>query len=430
MSTAVKSEHDIKSKAREVLPAGTFGNIPAELIIARGQGSHVWDDQGNEYIDYLIGSGPMLIGHAHPEVNAAVQAQLQNGTTFFATNPQGVDLAERIIDAMPCAQKVRYASSGSEADAFAMRLVRAHTGREKILKFEGGYHGYSDYGLMSLAPKNPGNAMEPIPDSPGIPAAIKDSVVVAPFNDADAVENLIEQHRGELAAVFMEPLQRLIPPQPGFLQAMRDLTRDNDMLLVFDEVVTGFRMAYGGAQAYYGVTPDLCTLGKVIGGGFPLAAIAGSEEVMATFDAARAAEGRFVPQVGTLSGNPVASAAGCATLDVLKRPGTYERYFETGNRLRTALQNKLDSAGLEAQVVGDAPMFDVIFAGGPILNHRDTLRGDTAKSARLNALLKERGVLKADSKYYICMALTEDDVRVTISAWDEAIDALTREFSN
>ena len=180
----------LHERALAVLPGGTFGNIPAETIISRGKGAHVWDAAGKEYIDYLIGSGPMLVGHCHPEVTAAVQTQLELGTTFFATNPQGIELAEIIVNAMPCAEQVRFASSGTEADSFAMRLVRAYRGREKILKFEGGYHGYSDYGLMSLAPANPGNMAQPIPDSPGIPSAIKDSVLVAPFNDADAVGKL------------------------------------------------------------------------------------------------------------------------------------------------------------------------------------------------------------------------------------------------
>ena len=415
---------NIRVQAKQVLPGGTFGNVSGELIITRGQGSKVWDETGKKYIDYLIGSGPMMLGHSHPEVTAAVQAQLEHGTTFFATNPQGIELAQVIIDAIACADKVRFASSGSEADAFAMRLARAYTGREKILKFEGGYHGYSDYGLMSLAPKHPGNSMVPIPDSPGIPTAVRDTVLVAPFNDADAVESLIKANAGEIAAIFMEPMQRLIPPEPGFLAAVRQLATDNDLLLVFDEVVTGFRLAYGGAQAYYGVTPDLCTLGKVIGGGFPLAAIAGKDEVMATFDAERATDGRFMPQVGTLSGNPVASAAGLATLNILKRPGTYERLFEVGNQLMTGLSEKLTAAGFNASVVGEAPIFDAIFAKGPIRNHRDILRSNDILTKRLNTLLKERGILKAHNKYYVSIALDNIDVEQTLATWDEAIEML------
>ena len=223
----------------------------------------------------------------------------------------------------------------------------------------------------------------------------------------------------------MEPFQRLIPPQPGFLQAIRDLTEANDILLVFDEVVTGFRMAYGGAQSYYGVTPDLCTLGKVIGGGFPLAAIAGRHDVMSLLDKARANDGHFVPQVGTLSGNPIAAAAGIATLKILQRPGTYEALFASGKRLMDALSDIVSEAGLVAQVVGDAPMFDLVFADGQVRNYRDTLRADATQMATLNRLLRERGIMKSDNKYYLSTAITQDDEAQTISAWRESVAAMT-----
>ena len=419
-----KSEASLFDRAQQVLPGGTFGNVDPEVIICEGRGSHVWDQEGKEYMDYLLGSGPMIVGHAHPEVTAAVQKQLSKGTTFFANNPQGIELAEALVDAVPCAEKIRFASTGSEADAFAIRLSRAYRGRSKILKFEGGYHGFSDYGLMSLAPEKLGNTFEPVPDSAGIPASVRDDILVAPFNDTDAVASLINEHKDTIAAVFMEPFQRLIPPQPGFLESMRELTEKNDILLVFDEVVTGFRMSYGGAQAYYGVTPDLCTLGKAIGGGFPLAAVAGREEVMALFDRDRTDDEHYVPQKGTLSGNPVASVAGLATLEILRRPGTYERYFEIGNRLIAALSERIERAGLEAQVVGDGPMFDVVFARGNVHNYRDAWRADGAKMTRLNQLLYQRGILKSPAKYYLSIMHDEDDVALTIDAWDDAIGEL------
>jgi len=426
MSANPKPHDPVYAHAREVLPGGTFGNTGAELIIREGQGSHVWDEDGNEYIDYLIGSGPMFVGHNHPEVTAAAQAQLAHGTTFFANNRLGVELAQAIIDAMACAEKVRFVSTGSEADAFAMRLARAYTRRDKILKFEGGYHGFSDYGLMSLAPKKVGNTVEPIPDSAGIPANVKENMVIAPYNDAAAVESLLREHKGEIAAVFMEPFQRIIPPQPGFLEKVREIATANDTLLIFDEVVTGFRFAYGGAQEYYGVTPDVCTLGKVIGGGFPLAAIAGRDEVMAMFDKDRAGD-RFLPQIGTLSGNPVASAAGLATLEVLKRPGTYEKIFAMGKTLMAGLSERLERHGIEAQVIGVPPLFDLVFTTGEIRNYRDTLRGDTAKMARLNALLKERGILKGDSKYYVSLTLSDADIKKTLDAWNDALAVMAKE---
>ena len=424
MAANPRENQPLIDKAHRVLPGGTFGNTAADVIIAEGSGSRVRDAEGREYIDYLIGSGPMIVGHAHPEVTAAVREQLERGSTFFANNPQGIELAAVIADAVPCADMVRFASTGSEADAFAIRLARAYTGRSKILKFEGGYHGYSDYGLMSLAPKKPGNSAEPIPDSAGIPESIKDDILIAPFNDADAVESLMKEHAGTIAAVIMEPLQRLIPPRPGFLEAMRELTLANDILLVFDEVVTGFRMAYGGAQEYYGVVPDLCTLGKAIGGGFPLSAIAGREDVMALFDKNRVDADRFVPQVGTLSGNPVAAAAGLATLAVLARPGTYQRYFEIGERLMSTLAGIVEASGLEAQVVGAPPMFDIVFTGGEVRNYRDTISGDPTLTPKLNALLMERGILKGENKYYVSTAIDDTDVEETIAAWRDAIGVL------
>jgi glutamate-1-semialdehyde 2,1-aminomutase len=421
MAMNPKEEHSLLEKAHRVLPGGTFGNTAADVIIVEGKGSRVWDQDGNEYVDYLISSGPMIVGHCHPEVTAAVRAQLERGTTFFANNPQGIELAAVIVDAVPCADKVRFASTGSEADAFAIRLARAYTGRSKILKFEGGYHGYSDYGLMSLAPKKPGNSSQPIPDSAGIPETVKEDMLVAPFNDADAVESLMKEHGNSIAAVLMEPLQRLIPPQPGFLEAMRELTLAHDILLVFDEVVTGFRLAYGGAQEYYGVVPDICTLGKAIGGGFPLSAVAGREDIMASFDVNRVQSDRFVPQLGTLSGNPIAAAAGLATLEILKRPGTYGRYFETGEVLMSALSHTLEATGLEAQVVGVPPMFDVVFAAGEVRNYRDTIRADATRMGKLNQLLLKRGILKGENKYYVSTAIDEADIEKTIGAWNDAI---------
>ena len=323
--TSSDEERTLIELAQRVLPAGSFGNLPGDIVIREGRGGRIWDVSGNEYVDFLLGSGPMFVGHCHPEVIAAVQAQLPRGTTFFANNEHGIRLAEAIVDAVACAQKVRFVSSGTEADAYAMRVARAFRGRDKILKFEGGYHGMSDYSLMSLAPKRPGNFPQAVPDSPGIPRSVRDEMIIAPFNDPAMAASLIHEHHDELGGVIVEPFQRLLPPKPGFLQALRDATAEHGIPLIFDEVVTGFRFAYGGAQAFYGVTPDLCTLGKVIGGGFPLAAIAGREDIMSLFDRGKAGDDRFLTQIGTLSGNPVAAAAGLATLEILRRPGTYEQ---------------------------------------------------------------------------------------------------------
>ena len=418
------SEASLISTAKTVLPAGTFGNTTSDIVIARGKGGHVWDASGNEYIDYLIGSGPMLVGHAHPEVTAAVVEQVVNGTTFFVNNPPGIELASEIVQAMACAEQVRFVCTGSEADLYAMRVARAFRGRDKILKFEGGYHGMSDYGLMSLAPKRLANFPEAVPDSAGIPKSVRDEVVVAPFNDLEAVKSLVAQHKDELAAIIVEPFQRLIGPKPGFLEGLRKITEETGIVLIFDEVVTGFRWAYGGAQQYYGVTPDLCTLGKIIGGGFPLAAVAGRADIMKHFDKAAVPEDRALVQIGTLSGNPVASAAGLATMAILRRPGAYEQLWKTGNTLKDALGRILKDARLAAQVVGEAPMFDAVFTDAPVNDYRGFFKGDQAMARRLNGVLLGEGILKSEGKCYISLAHTEADVKKTIAAWEKGAKAL------
>jgi glutamate-1-semialdehyde 2,1-aminomutase len=419
----LETEAELVSTARRVLPGGGFGNVSHELVIAEGRGSHVWDVNGKEYVDYLLGSGPMIVGHAHPEVVEVVQQVAAKGTTFFANNAYGIQLAAEIVEAVPCAEKVRFVSTGSEADAYAMRLARAYKKRDKILKFEGGYHGMSDYGLMSLAPKRAGNFPQPIADSAGIPRSVRDEVLVAPFNDLETVASLIREHKSELAGIIVEPFQRLIPPRPGFLEGLRKLTEENGLLLIFDEVVTGFRFAYGGAQQYYGVTPDICTLGKAIGGGFPLAAIAGRADIMAHFDKGAVAEDAFLMQVGTLSGNPVAAAAGLKTLEILKRPGAYERIFKTGRALIEGYARILKEARVKAVVLGDAPMFDIVFTDREVRDYRSAV-GDEAMMKRCNTLLRERGILKSESKYYISTAHTDEDVSATLDAFACAISGL------
>ncbi|MDJ0828144.1 MAG: aminotransferase class III-fold pyridoxal phosphate-dependent enzyme, partial [Rhodobacter sp.] len=304
------SQDDWIQRAAEVLPAAGFGNFDPGIIIRSGQAARVTDEDGRDYVDYLIGSGPMLLGHGHPEVLEAIFEQLPTGLTFFATNAKGVELAEEIAAAVPCAEQVRYVSSGGEADMYAMRLARAYTGRDKILKFEGGYHGMSAEAQMSLAPSHLANFPQAVPDSAGIPDSVRAGMLIAPFNDIDFVRSLITEHGADIAAIIVEPLQRIIPPAPGFLQALREECTRHGILLIFDEIVTGFRFAYGGAQEHYGVIPDIATLGKIIGGGFPLAAIAASRDIMKHFDKAQVGADGWLMQLGTLSGNPVAAVAG------------------------------------------------------------------------------------------------------------------------
>lgn len=411
---------ELIERAKRALPGGSFGNLPPEIIVREGKGARVRDVAGKEYIDYLLGSGPMFVGHAHPEVVAAVQEQVARGSTFFANNEHGIMLAEAICAAMACAEKVRYTSSGSEATHYAMRLARAYRGRDKILKFEGGFHGMGDWALMSMAPRQPGNFPQATPDTAGIPGALKNEMLIAPFNDAATATAMIEEHADELAGVIVEPLQRLIPPKPGFLQALRTATEKAGIPLIFDEIVTGFRFAYGGAQEYYGVVPDLCTIGKIVGGGFPLAAVAGRDEIMKHFDKSRVSDDQYLPQVGTLSGNPIAAVAGLATLEILRRPGTYERVFETGRQLMTGLQKTMNDAGIAARVIGEPPMFEVFFTRDEITNYRDILRADEKRLARFNTLVVERGLLKGATKYYVSAAHGQAEVDETLTIWRDA----------
>jgi glutamate-1-semialdehyde 2,1-aminomutase len=421
-------EQGLVDTARRVLPAGLFGNLSSEIIIREGRAGRVRDVSGNEYVDFILGSGPMLVGHAHPEVNAAVAEQLTRGTTFFTNNEHGIQLAAEIVDAVPCADQVRFASSGTEADAVAMRLVRAFRKRSKILKFEGGYHGMSDYGLMSLSPPSAGNSEHPVPDSAGIPESIRNEMLVAPYNDLQAAQQIIHAYKDELAGVIVEPMQRLLPPTQGFLQGLRAITAEYGIPLIFDEVVTGFRLAYGGGQAYYGVTPDVCTLGKIVGGGFPLSAIAGRADIMAHFDKSKVGAEGFLPHIGTLSGNPIAAVAGLATLRILKQPGVYDKLHATGNAIRAGLKKSLEDAGIPAVIKGEAVMFDAFFSKRQdINNYRDTLDIDQATTRRFNALVRERGVLKGDSKLYISVAHDEKDVAQTIQAFKEAAEIVASE---
>ena len=334
-----RRETDLLKRVSQYMPGGSNGNtIHMNVVIERGEGSKVWDVSGNEYVDYALGSGPMFIGHAHPKVVEAVRERVGKSFTFFSLTEEAILLAEEICRAVPAAEQVRFASGGTEATLLAMRAARAYRGRDKILKFEGGYHGMNEYALMSLSPSKLIDFPRPEPDSAGIPRSIQDEVLVAPFNDLETTTAIIEKYHDEIGGVIVEAFQRVISPQPGFLEGLRDITDQYGIPLIFDEIVTGFRFSYGGAQQHYGVTPDLCSLGKIVGGGLPLSAVAGKAEIMQVFDAAHSNETGPMPQVGTLNGNPVASIAGLATLEVLREPGIYQETFARGRRLREGFQ--------------------------------------------------------------------------------------------
>jgi glutamate-1-semialdehyde 2,1-aminomutase len=423
-------ESRVLETAARRLPGGALGAMrfsdDLAFIVKRGQGSKIYDVSGREYLDYLLGSGPMILGHAHPAVVAAVRAQVEHGTTYFLVNEPVVALADELCRAVPCAEQVRFTSTGSEATFFALRAARAFRGRDKILKFEGGYHGSHDYSLMSSTPRSPKAFPAATPDSAGIPHVLEGEVLIAPYNDLATAEALLAVHADALAAVIVEPFQRLIPPQPGFLQGLRALTTRHGIPLVFDEVVTGFRFAYGGAQEAYGVVPDLAALGKIIGGGFPLAAVAGRADIMRAFDPRLEGTPEFVAQTGTLNGNPIAAMAGLATLAELRKPGAYARLHGTGRALRDGLAELVRESGLPAQVVGETTVFDIVFTDTPVTDYRTLLTADGGLMKAFNAACLARGVLKGGQKIYVSLAHTEADVARTLEVFAAALASLPR----
>ncbi len=419
-----KRERQLVERAHRVLPGGSLGNLNYDIVIERGEGSRIWDTSGNEYIDYLLGSGPMIVGHSHPEVVEAVGEQLSKGVTFFGENEAAIMLAEEIVNAVPCAEKVRFSSTGSEATLYAMRAARAYRRRDKILKFEGGFHGMNDYALMSMGPAEPAEFPSAVPDSAGIPRSVRDEVLIAPFNDLETTRRIVERRHDEIGGMIVEPFQRLIPPLPGFLQGLRELTDEFGIPLIFDEIVTGFRFAYGGAQEFYGVTPDLCTLGKAVSGGFPLTAVAGRDDVMAHLDGGSVPSEDFLPQIGTLSGNPVAAVAGLKTLELLRRPGTYQAMRVKGARLKDGLQRMLDEAEVPARVTGESVLFDVFFTEREVIDYRSTLLADADLAARFNSGVLERGVFKGATKFYVSTAHSDEDIDRTLEAFRQTVESL------
>ncbi|HAM58751.1 MAG TPA: aspartate aminotransferase family protein [Candidatus Rokubacteria bacterium] len=423
-------ETELLERAKRRLPGGVLGTAryaaDAAFIVKRGTGSKIYDVSGREYIDYVLASGPLILGHAHPAVVAAVREQIEGGSTYYMVNEPIIQLAEEICRAMPCAEQVRFTSTGSEATFFALRVARTFRKRDKILKFEGGYHGAHDYGMMSSAPRSPKAFPAPVPDSSGIPHSIEAEVLIAPYNDLGTVEGIIAAHADELAAVIVEPFQRLVPPQPGFLQGLREITRRHGVLLVFDEVVTGFRLAYGGAQEYYGVVPDLAAIGKIVGGGFPLAAVCGAEELMRPFDPQYDGTGDFISQSGTLNGNPIAAVAGLATLAELRKPGAYDTIHGTGKRLMAGLTELAQKAGLPAQVVGEPVVFDLLFTEEPVVDYRSLQKADGARGKAFTTELIKRGVVKNSQKMYVSLVHSAEDVATTLQACEDALKALPK----
>ncbi len=431
-STQANRQAGLLARAGRSLAGGGLGLfvLPPEvnLVIAEGHGSHVTDAAGRDFIDYHLGSGPALLGHAHPEIVEAVQRQVAKGSTYYFLNEPVIRLAERLVDAIPCADQVQFTGSGTEATFFALRLARAATGRQKVLKFEGGWHGMNDYGLWGTVPARPSRYPEAEPDSLGIPEALRGQVLVAPFNDAARAVEIIDRHAADLAAVIVEPLERVLTPVPGFLEALREATRRHGIVLVFDEVVTGFRIAWGGAQERYGVVPDLATYGKAMSGGFPMAAIAGRSDLMAHLDARRTERSRLVWASGTLNGNPVSATAGLVALDVLGRPGAFDHLHRIGGRLRRGISELGARYGYAAQTPGEDAVWGVRFTDRtPLRTWADLLTADKDLNLRWSIELLRRGILvNPNEKFYLSLAHTDADVNRTLEACEAAFAALTR----
>jgi len=387
--------------------------LPLEGCIQRGAGSRVWDEDGREYLDFLLASGPLILGHAHPRVTEAVARQLADGSAFHAINRPALDLAERVVAVPGCVEMVRFASTGTEATLHALRLARAHTRRDKALIFSGAYHGSHDTSLIGLRGARAQRG--------GVPRSSFQDTVVARFNDIDSVEAAFAEHGDSLAAVLIEPQQRGRDPLPEFLPRLAELCRESGAVLIFDEVLTGFRLAYGGAQEYYGLEPDIVCYGKILGGGFPLSAVGGRAEIMRLADPARSRKSRYVHISGTLSGNPISAAAGLATLAELEAPGVYARLHELGKRLRSGLRVQFMTHGVQGSVIGSGPVAAVHFEDrdGPG-------SGDDLRSA-VNAELIRRGVLaQLHTRFYVSLVHTEVEIDTAVEAFGEALAAATK----
>ena len=412
--------------AERALPGAGLGNYALaeniRFVFAEGKGARLRDVDGRDYIDYVGGAGALILGHSHPAIVRAVQDQAARGLHMFGTlNEPAIRLAERLVRDIPCAEKIVYATTGSEATAYAMRLARAFTGRDLILKFEGAYHGNYDYALTSTFPKALGNDPHGQDDTAGRPAGTRSTMLVAPYNDAQAVERIVRDHRDDLAAIIVEPVQRIIPARPEFLRALRRICDQSGVLLIFDEVVTGFRLAYGGAQVHYDVVPDLASFGKVIGAGGPLACVAGRADILALSDPRRKGAPDYVYINGTLHGNPVAAAATLALLDELAKPSTYQRLNAFADTACAEFQKVLDRHGLAAIAENTGSLWQILFTRERPQSQADLMAGDAAAMRRLDEECLKRGIyaLPGVRRFY-STAHGESELEDTVRILDAA----------
>lgn len=415
-------------RALRIFPGGSngeFGIPPERLVVPeRGRGARIWDTQGREFLDFTMAWGSALVGHAHPQVVEAASTAAKEGVNFASLHRRSIELGERICSVSPCAERIRFVASGTEATMLCLRVAHAATGRPKVLRFEGAYHGQHPVGVAGMIHSRPTDL--PTCDAAGAGAPwTEQDVLVAPYNDLETTTRILDTHASSLAAVIVEPLHRCLVPRPGFLEGLRERTRRHGIVLIFDEVVTGFRLAPGGAQEYYGVVPDLVAYGKALGGGFPIGAFAGRADVMEVLEERRLPGPRYTWSASTTGGNPVSCAAAMATLDILLQPGVHDALHALGRRFRAGMESVVRSAGESARILGDGPLGQVAFSATPVTDQASWLASDRTRGGRLMLELLSRGVFlnPMGTKLYLSLEHSETELAGFLEAFAEALPA-------